>query len=1467
MSDQVTQQTTGDRAGLVKEALLQLRELRARLDESEGRLTAPIAVVGLGCRFPKAPDPDAYWRLLAEGVNAVDEIPRDRWNIDAFFDPDPDAPGRMYTRHGGFIDGADGFDAHVFGISPREAVSMDPQHRLLLEVSWEALEDAGIAPDSLMGTATGVFVGLSNSDYLRVVFADPGAIDTYASVGVNYSVAAGRISYLLGLQGPSMVVDTACSSSLVAIHLACQSLRMGETRLALAGGVNLMLLPEVNINFCKARMLAADGRCKTFDAAADGYVRGEGCGVVVLKRLTDALAEGDRVRAVIRGSAINQDGRSSGLTVPNGPSQEAVIRAAVASAGLTPADIDYVEAHGTGTSLGDPIELHALGASLAASRAKDRPLIVGSVKTNIGHLEAAAGVAGLIKVVLALEHRELPRQLHFERPNPHVDWSQWPLEVATSHSPWPARSGPRRAGVSAFGFSGTNAHVVLEEPPAPVPRTPASRPWHCLTVSGRTPSALRAGARRLAAHLHAHPELDLADVALSANAGRAHLTDRAAIVVTTNAEATEQLDRLAEGTAGPAAFAGRAVPGDAPELVFFFPGQGAHYGGMARQLFETQPVVRAALERCDAILRGELERPLLDVVFDPAERTLESMAFAQPALFAVEYALAELWRSWGVRPAAVLGHSAGEFVAACVAGVMDLEDALRLIAVRGRLMQSLPPGGAMATVYADAADVEQAIARQGGALTLAAINGPAHVVVSGEAALVDRVLAEFEAMGVTGKRLRISNAYHSPLVEPVLAELEEHAARVTYRAPEVELVSNLTGRAVGPGEIGPAYWREHMRRPVQFLASVRTLERAGYRAFVEVGPGSTLLGIAQESIDAEGRLWLPTIRRSRDEWQQLLETAATLHVNGVAIDWAGVDRPYARGKVALPTYPFERARYWPEVTARATAPANATLWEAGLLAGRAQSGQAPLDLVLPAFPAIWAAFARLTTAYQLAALRELGVFTRPGERWRVDALCQQFGIASTYVPLIHRWLSHLAAEGLLRADGDAYVADCDLPPSAVDTALAETAATLGGYREFFDYVQSCGPRAAAVLTGKESALDTLFPGGSFALADGLYQTSPVSRYLNAIVRAVVEKAVAAAVPRGEVRVLEIGAGTGGTTSALLPALPAERTTYVFTDVSDLFLNQARANLAAYPFVRFARLDMEQDPGAQGFAPAGFDVIVAANVLHATRDLRLTLARVRALAAPGGLLVLSETTTHHRVFDITTGLIEGWQAFTDDVRGDNPLVSTEQWLALLTEAGFDQVAGLPEPGGAADALGNRIIVAAAPLAGERTAELTVPGAAAAEAASIPAPARSGGGDSQLLDDLADAVPSERPGLLALHVRRRVMEILRLDAQHTPALQDRLMQLGFDSLMAVQLRNCLAIDLGLPGRLPATLVFDHPTCESLGAFLAQRTGAEAPLPAKEATPAPAARAVDVLGLSEEQAETLLLERLDSIERRTP
>ncbi|PYQ06006.1 MAG: hypothetical protein DMF83_13740, partial [Acidobacteria bacterium] len=572
-----------DQLSPLKRAIVELREMRARLAEMEQARTEPIAIIGMACRFPgKADTPEAFWNLLRNGVNAISEVPRQRWDIDAYYDAEPGMPGKMYARHGGFVEDIDKFDPQFFGISPREAASMDPQQRMLLETSWEALERAGQAPDRLMGSRTGVFVGAGTYDYvlLQMKSVEPEEIDAYYGTGTAFSATAGRLSYVFGLQGPSLTVDTACSSSLVAVHLACQSLRNGECRTALAAGVNLVVSPDVNICFCRARMLAADGRCKTFDASADGYVRGEGCGVVVLKRLSDAVAQGDPVLAVIRGSAINQDGRSGGLTVPNGPAQEALIREALAGAGIHPSEVGYVEAHGTGTSLGDPIEMKALAAVLSESRSPHRPLVVGSVKTNVGHLEAAAGLASLIKVVLSIQHGEIPPHLHFKELNPHISLHEIPAVIPTSTMNWP--EGRRVAGISSFGFTGTNAHVVVEAAPAreAPAATAVDRPRHVLALSAKTESALLAMAGRFAEHLAAEPSLSMADVAFSANTGRGHFAHRLAVVAETAAQAAEKLAAVAVAQDPVATVRGEFVGPDQPEIAFLFTGQGSQYVGM-----------------------------------------------------------------------------------------------------------------------------------------------------------------------------------------------------------------------------------------------------------------------------------------------------------------------------------------------------------------------------------------------------------------------------------------------------------------------------------------------------------------------------------------------------------------------------------------------------------------------------------------------------------------------------------------------------------------------------------------------------------------------------------------------------------------------------------------------------------------------------------------------------------------------
>ena len=901
----------------LKRALLAIEGLQAKLDAVEKQRHEPIAIIGVGCRIPGgANDPDEFWRLLHEGRSGVREIASDRWDSDAYYDPNPDAPGKIATRFGGFLDQVDRFEPLFFGIAPREALTMDPQQRLLLEVSWEALEHAGQSPVRLGHTRTGVYIGICSNDYAQLLLdaGNPELVDMYYASGIGHSVASGRLSYVLGLQGPSISVDTACSSSLVAIHLACQGLRNRECRLALAGGVNVILSPQLFSALSRARMLAADGKCKTFDAAADGFVRGEGCGVIVLKCLEDAIADGDRILALIRGSAVNQDGPSSGLTAPNGPSQESVIRDALANAAVNPLDVSYVEAHGTGTSLGDPIEVQALGAVFGPGREVATPLLIGSLKTNVGHLEAAAGVSSLIKVVLSLQHREIPQHLHFQQPSPHIPWSRLPVRVASERQPWLPLHGKRIAGVSSFGFSGTNAHVILEEAPIVSPKTSSDeRPLHLLTLSARTEPALSRLIERYALRIETDEQVVLADLCHTANVGRAHLGHRLAL---TGADAEAMAGKLRESRSdkpSPGVVRGCCEETDRPKIAFLFTGQGSQYIGMGRRLYETSPTFARALNRCGAALRDRLDRSLLDVLYprDGASSPLDETQFTQPALFAIEYALSELWRSWGVQPTFVLGHSVGEYVAACVAGVFSVEDGLTLTAERGRLMQAQPSGGRMAAVMAPVEVVREALKPVAARVSIAALNGPRQTVISGPDKDVKALLAQFSAADVKFRELVVSHAFHSPLMDPVLEPFEHAAAKVSFGAPRLRLVSNLTGRVTSAVQMTqPAYWRRHIRETVQYAASMQTLADAGCTVFLEIGPNPVLLGLGRSCIEPEGALWLASMRSERDNWAELLASLSQLYVHGVDVDWAGFDRDYPRHKVSLPLYPFQRERYF-----------------------------------------------------------------------------------------------------------------------------------------------------------------------------------------------------------------------------------------------------------------------------------------------------------------------------------------------------------------------------------------------------------------------------------------------------------------------------------------------------------------------------------------------------------------------------
>lgn len=1575
----------------LKQAYLAIEKLQAKVESQDAERRAPIAIVGIGCRYPGgANNPDTFWKMLRDGEDAIREIPKDRFDIDAYYDPNPDAPGKIATRWGAFLDVVDQFEPQVFGISPREAISMDPQQRLLLEVAWEALEHAGIAPDSLYNSPTGVYIGVSAADYAQVQREAAGLehIDPYYSSGVASSIVSGRLSYVLGLQGPAISIDTACSSSLVAIHLAVQALRSGDCRMALAGGVYLMLSPENTVALSKYHMLAPDGRCKAFDESADGFGQGEGCGVVVLKRLSDALADGDNILAVIRGTAVNQDGPSSGLTAPNGPSQEAVVRAALANAGMKPADIGYIETHGTGTSLGDPIEVNALGAVFGNDR--PHPLHIGSVKANIGHTVSAAGVAGLIKAVLAVQKGEIPPLLNLNQLSPYIPWADYSIDVPTEVTAWEAGGRPRAAGISSFGFSGTNAHIIIEEPPVQSDSSVQSqteRPVHLLTLSARTPSALRTLAAEYANQLQSGDK-DLPNVAYTANIGRAKLLERLAVVASNADEASQKLSAFANGETGKVITGQAAV--DRPKVAFLFTGQGAQYAGMGRDLYESQPAFRAAFDECENLMSPSLGCSLFELFYGSETHLLNDTRYTQPALFALEYALTQMWRAWGVEPDWVLGHSVGEYVAAVVAGVMTLADGAKLIAERGRLMSALPAGGQMAAVFVDEATVKTAIAPYSNEVSIAALNAPSETVISGAASALETLIEEFTAQGIKTKRLTVSHAFHSPLMEPMLAPFERVVKSVQLNKPQIKLISNLTGTVVGSEITTPRYWASHVREAVRFADSIQTLYAAGCRVFLEVGPRPTLMSLGQRSIEDGEGLWLPTLREGKADWNIALASLGQLWTAGVPVDWRGFDRPYSRRKLHVPTYPFERQRYWVKTVKRAQKAATGrhpllgsqlpsplktlqfeteltaeglpflndhrvfgmpilpgtgyietafsagrqvfgdttfvledlsirealvmaedeprtlqtvltpqdegylfqlyshadgdTNWvlhaEGSLQPGSVQpfepidleaakaayettvqhdyhyahleslglpfgeslrgiqtvwrrEGEALAYIVSPdviqhelsaysihpalldaciqplaeALPEavgttqvytplsfdrihffaplpqqIWSRAivdiqgktgvsetytaqvelydvygnplalvqgirlkrtqrdAMLRTGKEiwrdwlyevawrpinigddlpgpaylseqvpvaemlqsapglqryaelrpqmdalsrgciLAALSELGLEAGQGDQFAFDELVSKLGIQERYKRLTLRLLDMLAADGLLRRDGanNWFVTQSLVSPTQ-DELAAEHQRLRGLYPEFeaeFNLLQPCGENLAGILAGTADPLEFLFPGGSLARAEKLYTESPVAKAYNGLVQAALDKLVRGLPPNRHLRVLEIGGGTGGTTGFVLPYLPPDRTSYTFTDVSPLFGTKAKQKFAAYPFMQYGTLNIENDPLAQGFEAGGYDLIIAANVIHATANLRRTLDHVQRLLAPGGLLLMLEMTYPERWVDLTFGLTDGWWLFEDDVRPDYLLLNAEEWKRLLLDVGFAQAASLP-----------------------------------------------------------------------------------------------------------------------------------------------------------------------------------------------
>ena len=1578
----------------LQKAFMALQDAEARIAELEGARGGPIAVIGLGCRAPGGVvDADSFWRLLEEERDAIGPVPSDRWNHEAFYDPDPETPGRIATRNGGFLDRIDGFDPEFFGITPREAAGMDPQQRLLLEVVWEALENAGQAPTGLSGTSTGVFIGAAAADYayLQLEAGDPNLLDAHFASGMAHSVLSGRVSYLLGLQGPALTIDTACSSSLVAIHSACQSLRAGDCRMALAGGVNLILAPDIFIALSRARMLAPDGRCKTFDAAADGFARGEGCAIVALKRLEDAEADGDRVLAVIRGAAVNQDGPSSGLTAPNGTAQEAVIRAALDQAGLAPADIGYIEAHGTGTELGDPLEARALGAVFAGDR--EEPLLIGSVKTNLGHLEGAAGAIGLVKAILSLRHGVVPAHLHLTKPSAHIAWDELKLTVSPKAAPFPEIGGRRIAGVSAFGFSGTNAHIIVEAPPEASPRAPSTRAW-ALPISAPDAGRLAQLAAGVAAAIT--PQTSPADLARTLAVGRAHLIERAVVRADSAASAKAGFEAVAAGLDAPGVVRARTEVRDPPRIAFLFTGQGSQYSGMGAALHAAAPAFRDALDECDALLQPLLGRSIKAVMFDSAQaEDLNQTGLAQPALFAFEYALSAFWRSLGVEPVAAMGHSVGEYVAACVSGAMSLEDAITLIAARARLMQSLPAGGAMAAVFAPEARVADMLARFEGELSLAAINGPAQLVVSGEAEAVKRFCAEAEAGGVKTRILHVSHAFHSPLMDPILDAFQKEAGKVTVSQPAMQLISNLTGRAASAAEIGaPDYWRRHLRSPVRFADGLATLAQTRIDICLEIGPQPTLTSFAAATFDEDGPRMIASQRREGDGWEQILDAVAQLHLAGVDLDWSALDPERLGAPIDLPLSAFKRERYWFQAdTAKAARrassgggnpilgerrrsaavsaawelhSADAPAWvaehrvldqviapgamliemmrlasggeglsdielnealaidpaaprliqtiaadddgarrafvasqdddaaadapwrrhasatvatpaipaEADLAAGRAACPE-PVDVqayyasfadrsydfgplfhsvtalwkgqgaalgevripaelaaaapaagvhpvlldgclqvagaALPAeaasqallpvamagyhvirplqgaatayaqasaagegyradiaiydqtgalavtlsgvrfvrasraaltgrdakslenafyainwreavptpaatgpdiatladlalakapdlaasveFEAHEAALARveaLATPIILRALGELGWAPKVGDRVEAQALATELGVAARHHRLFARLLQILGETGVVEADGAGWRVIAI--PEAVDAtaeldALARTVPS--GAAAMASMTARVGAGLSGALVGDREPMDLLFPAGATDEAVRLYRDSAPAAIFNGMLAEAVSAAAAEGARNGRFEIMEIGAGTGGTTARVIERLPAENLGYLYTDIGATFVDKAQDRFGHDPRMDFTTFDLERELDGQNLEAGRYDLIIAANVVHATADLRSSLARIRSLLKPNGMLALMEVVEPQRWFDLTVGLTSGWWAFTDlDIRPDYPTLTADGWRALLTECGFDVAVAQPStlwPSGTREAL--------------------------------------------------------------------------------------------------------------------------------------------------------------------------------------
>jgi len=1459
----------------VKRALVALRETRARLTALESARDEPIAVVGLACRLPGADDADGFWDLVENGRCAVGDVPADRWDVDAWYDPDPDAPGRMYTKRGGFVEGIDLFDADLFGINPREAAATDPQHRLLLETAWQALEDAGISPPACHGSPTGVFVGISYSDYGRRL-ERAGETDPYLLPGMSLNAAAGRLSYTLGLKGPSIAIDTACSSSLVAVHQAIHSLRTGECDLALAGGVNVILSPEMYVLACKARMLSPSGLCHTFDAAADGFVRGEGCGVVVLRRLSEAVARDERILALLRGSAVNQDGRTSGLTVPSSAAQEEVIRRALARARLEAADIDYIEAHGTGTMLGDPIEMTALGA-VFGNRPRTAPLVVGSVKTNIGHAESAAGVAGLIKVVLSLVHGRIPAHLHLADPNPHIPWADLPMVVPTAARTWTPTAGrPRRAGISSFGFSGTNAHIVVEEAPPGRDRPVEAGRDRLFVLSARSDAALREQAGRWAVRLRAG-NADAADACRVAACGRARFAERIAVNGRSAGDLAAGLQSWL--TDGKAVAAG-TCPDDPGGIAFLCSGQGSQHAGIGRGLYDDSAAAHAVFDQAAAVLAGTLERPLLEVMFG-SDDALHETAYTQPALYTLSVALAAAWRERGIVPAAVLGHSIGEYAAAHLAGVVGFEDGLRLVAARGRLMQGLAERGAMAAVQAPADAVEEAVRRFGGdEVSLACRNGPMNQVVSGRAAAVRRVTDALAEDGRKIRPLKVSHAFHSVVMEPMIEAFAEALSDVALSPPALPMVSNVTGTVAGDEVTDPAYWIRHTREAVRFADGMATLARLGSGAYLELGPGSTLLGMAEACLaDADTPVrFIPSLGRDLADDASLRTATAALFVAGHEPDWRAVNGP---GQiVSLPGYAFQRKRHW--------------LLKASDRPGGDNAAAAPDDGLL-LYRVAWRATERPATPAKTSGSWIVAEAGAPGFCHAVaDALARRGAEVRRMPPTAAMVAISPETTGVLFAG--AAIDD----PVATERALAggllglaQRVAATGGARLWIvsegamrigDEALGICPGASAMWGfGKAFGLEAAGSWGGLIDRD---PTASAEDVVDALLAADGENQVAlrgrgrfvarleriAGMPASPYRLRGDGvyAVTGGTGALGLRVVDW----LVARGAKDIVLlsrggaspeteELARRSGERGIRIRVARCDMGNDAAVRttfdGFGPSLRGVVHAAGIVSQVDLADETPAGVRAVLAAKvrGAWALHEATAGsdldlfvlyssiaalwgskgQAAYAAANGYLDGLAAHRRGLGMPALSVNWGPWsgggMADTAEAAWLQSSGirLIDPDRALAAL-DQALAAGVPQVG--VADVDWPTFAPlyahrgggrlfddmAEDAEEPAADAVAAAASALVAELGKLAPRRRTARLSAFIREQAAALLGTEPSAIPAGKG-FFEIGMDSFLQVELRGRLKAALGIP--LPPTVALEHHTADMLARhLLADRLG---------------------------------------------